>query len=211
MFLPVYNKNVVRKENSGTNNQIIMMYLLLITPIFLVLFVSGTELTTLILSEKFEGYGSVMSIVLAGIYLFGIANFVEIKLKLSGRAFTVASIIFFVAALNILANEIFLKYYGFQISAVISFVSYGFALLLFLIFSSGIISFADQRSLLFNLLFSSLIYIVICYFTSTYLPDFSASIFYSLLLKCIAAIIIFPLFLWKDFTKLKPVLKEVAL
>jgi O-antigen/teichoic acid export membrane protein len=211
IFLPVYNRNIVRIENPEINNQIIMMYLLLMTPIFLVLFVSGTELTTLILSEKFEGYGSVMSIVLAGIYLFGIANFLEIRLKLSGKAMMVASVIFFVAVFNILANVILLKYYSFQVSAVISFISYGLALVLFLIFNYNIISFANQRSLLIALLLSSLVYILICYFINTYLPDFSASIIYSLVLKCIAAAIIFPLFLWKDFIRLKPVFKEVAI
>lgn len=131
IFLPYFNKSTITNYDRTVAKNIIKLYLLIFTPLCLFLVLYSRSIIQLLLPENYHSHFKIFSWVIAGIYLYGLANFYEIRLKLLNRIKIVLATLFFVALVNIIGNVLFLKNSGIEWAAQMTFYSY--ALLLFIV------------------------------------------------------------------------------
>jgi O-antigen/teichoic acid export membrane protein len=132
-FLPFYNHSIVKTDTPQHNAAIIKLYLILFTPIMVLLILNSSTLTHLFLAPSFQGLHTVFSWVVAGIYCYGLANFFEIRLKLLNQIVRVDVILLAIALLNIVLNWTLLSFTGLVTPAIVTFVSYSVLLTAFII------------------------------------------------------------------------------
>lgn len=164
LLLPPFNKSMAKGEETGIPASIIQAYILIFTPLSCFLIRNSEYLTNFILGDNFKGYTPVFDWAIAGIYLFGFANFLEIKLKFENKIKVIVLVLFLVTIFNLILNGVLLKTNDIIIAALITFWSY-----LILTFALVIVNWKFVKSLRLERILSTLFLFSSIYIITDYL------------------------------------------
>jgi O-antigen/teichoic acid export membrane protein len=207
IIAPSYNRALLHSEDPNTTKNIIAVYVLFFTPLLVFLILNAKVITTLLLARPFQGYHAVFAWAAIGIYCYGICHFLEVRLKFMNKTGTVLGILAVVAFLNILLNRILLPEKDVTVAAIISFACYLLLLLVFVWYNWHFITRLNLKNLFSDLLISSGFFIAFHFFLMRQ-QLFQNPILY-LAVDCIAAILIYYLFLKRHLSLLTYFLKKI--
>jgi O-antigen/teichoic acid export membrane protein len=205
LFIPLYNKSLVGKEDE-TIKKIIQFYFILFTPLLCFFILNSEVITNILLGKEFRGYSVIFNWIAAGIYCFGITNFFEIRLKFMNRIRSTVIIIAIHALLNILLNLWLLRSWSIETAAVITFGTYCMMMIVFVIFNRGFFKQLGLDTFIPDLLYSSLSFIIIALLVNQYVPGN----WFVLFINGISALVIYWLFLKKHLEVAKYCIKRIA-
>ena len=127
VFIPIYNKEIVNKRTcaNGTGSiNITRLYFVLLLPVCLFFCFNGKNITSVLLAKSFQGFYNIIPFVVIGNFLYGIANFYEVKMKLENNIKRGTAYLYIAAISNIVLNLLLLKNSGIIAAAITTFISY---------------------------------------------------------------------------------------
>ena len=130
VFFNTINPHLLKEleTNYAKSNILIQKYIKAFVifglPIIFYLSLFSKDISTILLGEEFRVGYTIMPYVFFSIYLYGISNFYELRLKFSNKFKKLGIIALTVAILNIILNIVFIPLYGYKWAAYTTFMTY---------------------------------------------------------------------------------------
>ena len=154
VYFNTINPTLLKKLDTDFNGSLTKVqnylypFFLIGIPIIAYLSLFSEELAAILLGVDFRAGYVMMPFIFIATYVYGIANFFELRLKFSNQLTWLGSVAVITAILNIVLNLVFVANFGYHWAAYTTLFSYCFMLLLFYYRDKKVLELSSKKKVI---------------------------------------------------------------